>query len=49
MDSVQHNANTMNQQLSQNIKPVVLKVWSTRLFFVSQMYIWQEENNTGFL
>jgi len=36
MDSVQHNANIMNQQLSQNITPVVLTVWSTRLFLSSK-------------
>ena len=36
MDSVQRNATMMNQQLSQNIKPVLLTVWSTRLFLSSK-------------
>jgi len=36
MDSVQRSANIMKQQLSQNIKPAVLKLWSTRLLLSSK-------------
>jgi len=49
MHSVQRNANIMNQQVSQNIKPMVLKSVIHEIIFVFLMYIWQEENNTGYL
>jgi len=49
MHSVQRNANIMNQQVSQNIKPMVLKSVVHEIIFVFLMHIWQEENNTGYL